>query len=73
MEIKEIKDHHWTIDIGAGHIIFDLSERRAYFFKRRSGTFKDVLDDSPIREWIFEKQDISGLDVFLVIMKSLHL
>jgi len=73
MEIREIKDDHWIIDIGVGHISFDLNSNRAYFFKRRTGMFRDEVDETPAREWIFNGSKISGLDVFLVLMKSLHL
>ncbi|MCF8299351.1 MAG: hypothetical protein K9J13_17515 [Saprospiraceae bacterium] len=73
MQIKEVKDHNWIIEIEAGHIIFDLSTRRAYFHKRRTRVFKEEIDQTPTREWHFDQDNISGLDVFLVIMKSLHL
>jgi hypothetical protein len=73
MEIKEIKDHNWIIEIDAGLIIFDLSTKRAYFHKRRIKRFREVIDQSPTREWLFDQDNITGLDVFLVIMKSLHL
>lgn len=73
MQIREIKDDHWIIEIDAGQIIFDLHSNRASFFKKRPGIFTDELDKSPVREWFFNHDAISGLDILLVIMKSLHL
>jgi hypothetical protein len=72
MRIKEIKDHQWMIDIEAGHIVFDMSENQAFFYKRRSKLLGDEVDEAPTREWMFD-EDMSGTDVLLVIMKSLHL
>jgi hypothetical protein len=73
MEIREIKDNYWIIENDFGHIDFDLVNNRAYFYKKRSSFLKDKLDITPVREWNFDGSAISGLDVFLVIMKSLHL
>ena len=73
MEIREIKDNHWIIDIPEGHITFDMEENKAFFHKKRSSFLKDQLDDTPVREWDFGEDIISGEDVFLVLMKSLHL
>ena len=72
MTIKEIKDNHWIVDIEAGHIVFDMSENKAFFYKRRARFMKDDIDENPIREWEFD-EEMSGTDVLLVIMKSLHL
>jgi hypothetical protein len=73
MEIREIKDNYWIIENDFGHIDFDLVNNRAYFYKKRSNFLKDKLDITPVREWNFDGSAISGLDVFLVLMKSLHL
>jgi hypothetical protein len=74
MEIKEIKDDHWIIEIDHGRIYFDLNSNKAFFFKKRSKVFKDEVEVAPIREWQFNVENyISGLDILLVIMKSLHL
>jgi hypothetical protein len=73
MQISETKDNYWIIENDTGHIDFDLNINRAYFYKKRSGIFKDQIDQTPVREWSFNGQNLSGLDVFLVLMKSLHL
>jgi hypothetical protein len=73
MEIRETKDNYWVIENDFGHIDFDLVNNRAFFYKKRAQFWSDKLDITPVREWDFNDSDISGLDVFLVIMKSLHL
>jgi len=73
MDIKEITDNNWIIDISQGRIEFDLNENKAYFFKKKSRVLSVKFKDAPVREWDFDDDDITGMDVLLVIMKSLHL
>lgn len=73
MDIKEITDNNWRIDIPEGRIEFDFNENKAYFFKKKSMFLTYKFNDDPVREWEFDDDEITGIDVLLVMMKSLHL